>query len=436
MEETKLNELIYAYTAGCLDYDEMKTFVESFKYANIDKVELGELQNVMSFLPAILELEKPSKVIKDEIAKRLYKYKSEILSIERTEEAESVSVYNEQLEQAPDEFVKEDAESILPSTEMEEQTLPEIEYEFKEEINPEIENEFVNESNLKADDEYEEEIKQTDEIENFKPENEIELDSYYETEAVKEPQEEFEPEDKSYEKALIDEIQFQELREKEEAETTQDLTHELPKDDNKIKQPFQYPQDVHIAEYQNKQSNTGLIVFIIIVLILSLGGSAFLYYYFNRENEKHQKEVVSLKDELDGLNQELTRLNKVQRILSLLSSKDVWNLNLNGTIGNPTGFGKLIIDFSSREGLLQLYNMPQLDNKKFYHLWINIKDTTLSLGSFIPKKDVEYIPLSEIPALTPEEISSVVLTLEENKDAVLPKGAEFLSTTIQPRRNR
>jgi len=436
MEETKFNELIYAYTAGCLDYDEMKSFVEHFKYANVDKVELGELQNVISFLPAILELEKPGIVIKDEIAKRLYKYKSEILSMERTEEAESISVYKEQLEQPPDEFVNEEVENIQLPTEIEEDTLPEIEYELKEEISPEIENEFVNESNLKADDEYEEEIKQTDEIENYKPENEIELDSYYESDAVKEPPADFEPEDKSYEKALIDEIQFQELREKEETEATQNLLHELPKDDNKIKQPFQYPQDVHIAEYQSKQSNTGIIVFIIIVLILSLGSSAFLYYYFTRENEKLQKEVVSLNDDLDGLNQELTRLNKVQRILSLLSSKDVWNLNLNGTISNPTGFGKLIIDFSSHEGLLQLYNMPQLNNKMFYHLWLNIKDTTLSLGSFIPKKDVEYIPLSEIPVLNPDEISSVVLTLEENKDVVQPKGTQFLSTTIQQGRNR
>ncbi len=441
MEELKFSELIYAYTAGCLDYDEMKVFVEKFKYLNIDKVELGELQNVISFLPAILEPEKPDVIVKDEIAKRLRKYKSEILSTEKPEEAESILVYNEKIEQPEDEFVNEE-EIINTSDLVEEEINRENETELKEEINPEAENGIIEENNYPTTFEYEEEIKQTEneeteqDYENFKPENEIELNSYYETETINEPVKEAEADDKSYEKALIDEIQFQELREKEEAGTTQDLQHELPKDDNKIKQPFQYPQDVHIAEYKGKQSNTGVIVFTIIVFILSLAASAFIYFYFSQENDKSQKEVISLRNEVDGLNQELIRLNKVQRILSLLSSKDVWNLNLNGTVGNPTGFGKLIIDFSAHEGLIQLYNMPHLENKMFYHLWVNIKDTTLSLGSFIPKKDVEYMPLSEIPVINPAEINSVVLTLEESKEVLQPKGPEYLSTTIQQRRTR
>jgi hypothetical protein len=438
MEELKFNELMYAYTAGCLDYDEMKIFVDKFKYLNIDKIELGELQNVISFLPVILEPEKPTAYVKDEIAKRLRKYKSEILSVEIPDETENIPAYQETVEQHVDEFLNE--EDIQPENIVQEEAYFESSLEQKEEINTDFENELIDENNYPASIEYEEEIKPADkeEIEpgeeNITAENDIELDSYYETEAIKEPLEE--AEDKSYEKALIDEIQFQELREKEEAESTQDLQPEFPKDDNKIKQPFQYPQDVHIAEYKGRQSNTGVIIFSIIVLLLSLGASAFIYFYFTQENDKSQKEIISLRSEIDGLNQELSRLNKVQRILSLLSSKDVWNLNLNGTIGNPTGFGKLIIDFSAHEGLIQLYNMPHPDNKMFYHLWVNVKDTTLSLGSFIPKKDVEYIPLSEIPVINPAEINSVVLTLEESKEANQPKGTEYLSTTIQQRRTR
>ncbi|RJP72980.1 MAG: hypothetical protein C4539_02580 [Ignavibacteriales bacterium] len=438
MEELKFNELMYAYTAGCLDYDEMKIFVEKFKYLNIDKIELGELQNVISFLPAILEPEKPGTYVKDEIAKKLRKYKSEILSVEKPEEDESIPVYEEPVEPPVEEFLNE--EESLPENIVEEEVYHETDFELKEESNPEFENELLEENNYPATLEYVTEVQPADneekeqDNENINSVNDIELDSYYETEAISEPIEE--TEDKSYEKALIDEIQFQELREKEEAESTQDLHQELPKDDNKIKQPFQYPQDVHIAEYKGKQSNTGVIIFTTIVLILSLVAAAFIFFYFTQENDKSQKEIISLRSEVDGLNQELIRLNKVQRILSLLSSKDVWNLNLNGTIGNPTGFGKLIIDFSAHEGLIQLYNMPHSNDKMFYHLWVNVKDTALSLGSFIPKKDVEYIPLSEIPDINPAEINSVVLTLEESKEAKQPKGTEYLSTTIQQRRTR
>jgi len=361
MEDLKLNEMLYAYAAGCLDDEEMLSFNENMEDADIDRIKLGELQNVISLLPAILELEKPHARIKDEIAKRLYKYKTENVPVEKAEKFEIVENI------APDEF------------EVDEQPV-EILNEQEEEIPPVAE-------------------------------------------------------DKSYEKALIDEIQFQELRDKAEAETAQNEFTETPEDE-KIKQPFVYPQDVQIAAYENKQSNKGIVVLVIVLFILSLAGAGAVYYLLNNELQENHKVIASLAGEVDGLNQELMRLNKVQRILSLLGSKDVWNINLNGTVGNPTGFGKLIIDFSAREGLLQLYNMPQLNAKKFYHLWVLGKDTTISLGSFIPKKDVEYMPLSNIPVLKPEEINSVVLTLEESGEVNQPKGTEYLSTIIQQKRNR
>lgn len=456
MEETKLNEMIHAYTAGCLDYDEMIYFIDNFKFANVNRTDLGELQNVMSFLPAILELEKPSIIVKDEIAKRLYKYESEILTKERIQEEiisedKNPPTYFEEPDEPQTELLSEEEETIprepepnILEQEIEIEQPTEIDFEFNEETIPADKNEIVNEENNAAPQEIieeepvvNEEVK-IEETDNVEPESNLELDSYYESEEkeeIKEQPEKAEPEEKPDQKELLDNVQFQELKEKEGTETPKEPSSEF-RNENQIASPFQYLPEVHIAEFKERQNYNKIIAFIIIVLFLSLGSAGLIYYYFTLENEKSQQDITLLKNEVDGLNQELIRLNKVQRVLSLLGSKEVWSLNLNGTVGNPTGFGKIIIDFPTREGLLQLYNMPRLEDKTFYHLWLNCRDTTISLGSFTPQKDVEYIPLSEIPVINPVDINSVAMTLEDTQDIAAPKGTEFLSTVIKQRRGR
>src|SRR5665647_3673520 len=74
-----INDLIYAYSLGCLDKEEL----ERLKSLNdsteeLDFKELGEFQNLVSLLPSTLTLENPDPQLKDNVAKKLYRLKDEI----------------------------------------------------------------------------------------------------------------------------------------------------------------------------------------------------------------------------------------------------------------------------------------------------------------------------------------------------------------------
>ena len=79
MASNAIHEMISAYSAGCMDKKNLKTFREYVEQGGEMPVgELGELQNVVSLLPIILELEKPSPALKDKVAKKLISLQDDI----------------------------------------------------------------------------------------------------------------------------------------------------------------------------------------------------------------------------------------------------------------------------------------------------------------------------------------------------------------------
>jgi hypothetical protein len=77
MEDIK--DLIYAYSLGCLDNEELQRLKEHFDSGEDYNVqELGEFQNLVSLLPSTLKIENPDPQLKDNVAKKLYRLKDEI----------------------------------------------------------------------------------------------------------------------------------------------------------------------------------------------------------------------------------------------------------------------------------------------------------------------------------------------------------------------
>ena len=77
--DNAIHEMISAFASGCMDknnYRQFKEYLESD--GEVPPGELGELQNVISLLPVILELENPNPKIKDRVAKRLISLQDEI----------------------------------------------------------------------------------------------------------------------------------------------------------------------------------------------------------------------------------------------------------------------------------------------------------------------------------------------------------------------
>ncbi len=76
-----IREIISAFASGCID---KANFVQFKEYLNaggdLPANELGELQNIVSMIPIILDIELPDPTIKDNVAKKLIGLKEEIKS--------------------------------------------------------------------------------------------------------------------------------------------------------------------------------------------------------------------------------------------------------------------------------------------------------------------------------------------------------------------
>jgi hypothetical protein len=79
MANNPIQEMIAAFAVGCMDKENFIQFKDYLKEeGELPKGELGELQNIVSMIPIILELETPDPSLKDNVAKRLINMKDEI----------------------------------------------------------------------------------------------------------------------------------------------------------------------------------------------------------------------------------------------------------------------------------------------------------------------------------------------------------------------
>lgn len=78
MADTEVREILSSFAAGCLDKE---NFIQFKKYlesgGELPKGELGELQNLISLIPTILETEKPPPILKNKLAKNLVRIQRE-----------------------------------------------------------------------------------------------------------------------------------------------------------------------------------------------------------------------------------------------------------------------------------------------------------------------------------------------------------------------
>jgi hypothetical protein len=102
-----INDLIYAYSLGCLDNEELQRLREHFDSGEeLNIQELGEFQNLASLLPSILKIENPDPQLKDNVAKKLYRLKDEIKA-QRQKNKPSLNIQESNGEQGQDFSLKE-----------------------------------------------------------------------------------------------------------------------------------------------------------------------------------------------------------------------------------------------------------------------------------------------------------------------------------------
>lgn len=94
MANDPIYEMIAAFAVGCMDKDNFVQFKDYFSSGGeMPQNELGDLQNIVSMIPVILDLEHPDPAIKDSIAKKLIGLKDEIKTRIRDEKKQTTQTF-------------------------------------------------------------------------------------------------------------------------------------------------------------------------------------------------------------------------------------------------------------------------------------------------------------------------------------------------------
>lgn len=174
-----------------------------------------------------------------------------------------------------------------------------------------------------------------------------------------------------------------------------------------------------------------LILDLLLVIIVSalIGGS--VYYFLNERIKNDQTYISNLNGKIDNLNNQLSQLNADQKIFALQNSKNTKEYPLDGTGANNMGFGKIKIASSGKEGLLELYNIPELPEEKIYQLWLISKGQPFSLGTFRTTRSNEIFLVSELPEIEEKSIDSFLLTVENGDGSSVPSNEVYLSKKLK-----
>jgi hypothetical protein len=166
-----------------------------------------------------------------------------------------------------------------------------------------------------------------------------------------------------------------------------------------------------------------LVIFMLTVLIIAT-------VYFMKLNSDLEEQVIKIKNQLVGFQSEIANTNEFindhLELIEFFNYKDVRIVNLLPIDETGGAWGRLLISFSSGEGLLQLKNMPALDSDEVYQLWMVSKDVTYPLSSIITRGGVRYYKISNIPYIPAEDVNLFRITKEARAGAIIPEGTAYL----------
>jgi Anti-sigma-K factor rskA len=321
-----INDLIYAYSLGCLDPEEQQKFMEHLESGDEYKIqELGEFQNLASLLPSILTIENPDPQLKDNVAKKLYRLKDEIRAQRQKNKPlpENQETKIEELNSSNTEKPQDEITTGFEDLTLTEQPNIETSDYFDPIQNTQIKNGELNNLNKQHN-----------------------------------PEEKFIQDDnKLFNPALTEENDNQDI-----VGETIDLFH-------KKKTPPTNPV----------RKNNNLMLWGIALFLLLLIGMIATYLNITSKTNNLNHEVEKLKNEVGSLNIQLIGSQEIQEILQ---SPDVMVINLKGTDLSPNSFGKLIIGSDKGTGYIQLSQMPTIPEDKLFQLWVSISGSLISLRTF------------------------------------------------------
>ena len=372
MPDKAIYEMISAFAVGCMDkqnYMQFKDYIAEGGY--LPKSELGELQNVISMIPVILELENPDPIIKDLVAKKLIGIKDEI----KTKIMEGKKKSFTSSRTATSNFgLPDDKRSKSLS--------------------------FIEKSNTRTPPTF-----QSSNVE----EQEVSFTKKIKTAngQIKKPSEE-KPKTGTRKEET-----------KKSLEQPPMLTPaRIPSYENEPERNVQ-PERMSAGA-------AGWISLLLSIILFSVLGY-FTYTSLGSINtsiEDLKRDVSSLKNQINSVN---SFVNNYASLVEFFNNKDIIVAYLNSSNPEEKASAKLLLSFNEKEGLVQFNNPRPLRQDQGYQIWVLSKGQPYSLGIYQPIGN-EYLKISSFPFLPKERIDSYIVTIEAGSGASIPSTNIYLTS--------
>ena len=419
MAET-LKEMMSAYVAGCLDNANLVQFLDYIDNGGeINKDELGELQNVAALIPIILEDENPPASLQNKIFQQIPDNEAPQKIITKTKKAHLREILESKKKEVEKESSPEDIEIEVPEEVSFKSASKKEKKDVKEENLPKESGAAVPETPA----------------ENFevKPESKVTVrttvkEEVPEEEANKTHVEEdpiFAPkaEKKKKEKVTVPRDEESESYSHVTVKKTVRTTMIVPPgdkviEDNERPVSIEECEEGHSSFFNTLSAKIVTAVSILVAVIL-------LILYFSTKSNLTEK-VTTLQKEKTVLQSEVNSKNDfIASNLPLIESfnqKDLIVVPLAGTADQGSYDARVLLSPSSRMGVLQFLKIPKISDKESLQLWLISKGQSYSVGVFHPKEGQKFYPLNKIPHIPFEEIEMFRMTKEPASGSEFPSG--------------
>ena len=420
MAET-LKEMMSAYVAGCLDNANLVQFLDYIDSGGeINKDELGELQNVAALIPIILEDEAPPASLQNKIFQQIPDNEAPQKIITKTKKAHLREILESKKKEVEKESTPEDVEIEVPEEISFKSASKKEKKEVKEENLPEEIGAAVPETPAE-DFEVEPESKVT-----VKTTVKEELPEEEDSKLPVEEEPIFAPkaEKKKKEKVTVPRDEESESHSHVTIKKTVRTTMIVPPGD-KVIEDNERPVPVEECEEQQGSFFNSLSAKIVTAVSI-LVAVILLILYFSTKSDLTEK-VTTLQKEKTVLQSEVNSKNDfITSNLPLIESfnqKDLIVVPLAGTADQGSYDARVLLSPSSRMGVLQFLKIPKISDKESRQLWLISKGQSYSVGVFHPKESQKFYPLNKIPHIPFDEIEMFRMTKEPSSGSEFPSGS-------------
>ncbi|MEK6552554.1 MAG: anti-sigma factor [Bacteroidota bacterium] len=368
MADKALSEMVAAFAAGCMDkenYMQFKDYMDEGGY--LPKGELGELQNIISMIPVILDLERPDPSIKDLVAKKLIGMKEEI-KIKIIEEKKKTTAATTKLNKSSVSSPK---------------------------------NKTINFIDRKAS-------TTTSAFQFGDDDAQIPVPPRKTKTTIPEPKTPtMEPKKiETYDKTTTPKSII----------APPQLIHQTTTEKPKPTPP--------------EKASSGIMVLAALFLSIVLF-SILSYFTFtsikslNGTVDDLTIQVNSLKNQIGTANNFISNYTS---LIEFFNYKDIIVTGLSSSDAAEKGSAQLLLSFNQKEGLIQFKNVKPLLPNQSCQVWVQSKGQSYSLGVYQPGGS-EYLKINSFPFLPKENIELYFVTIESNEGSPTPSTVIYLSSS-------